>query len=89
MCLSIDRPRQGSLFDALRPVDFDRVLNNFNDQDDEETDDDDEEEEIIYGNANRPKLVLSGPYHYEVSFSDIKLKNISLNYFEKKTKTKS
>lgn len=64
LCLSVDRPSQGSLWDALKPVDFDRVLNNLDDEDDDD-------DQTIYGNANRPRLILSGPYHLEVILSKL------------------
>ena len=65
--MSIDRPKLGSLRESLKPVDFDRVLNNFSDEDGDD-DDDDDDNENVYGSVNRPKLVLSGPYHYEVHY---------------------
>jgi hypothetical protein len=82
LCLSFNRPRLGgSLFELLKPVDLDRVLageysddySNENEAEEKNHDghdheDDDDDDEELYGNLDRPKVTLSGPYHYQVRF---------------------
>lgn len=67
LCLSVDRPKIGSILESLKPVDLDSVLNDADDQDDDDDDNDDQEDQSLYGSVQRPRLVLSGPYHFEVN----------------------
>lgn len=67
LCLTFNRPKLGaSLFELLKPADLDSVLAN-QDDDDEEEEQENEDRDEIYGNLNRPKITLSGPYHYQVN----------------------
>ncbi len=61
-CLQFNRPVVGSLMDALKPIDLDKVIADENEDDDAENYNDDDEKELV----KRPMFMLSGPYHYEV-----------------------
>ena len=66
LCASVKRPKVGSLFDALRPVDIEKNLNFLDEEDNDDDNDDDDDDEN--DGVKRPRLTLSGPYHYEVIF---------------------
>lgn len=86
LCLSVSRPQVGgSLIKALQPVDLDTLLeddeednvddheddnDDHDDDHDDDDDDDDEKEKKAYNGFNRPKLTLSGPYHYHVTLKN-------------------
>jgi ABC-type Zn2+ transport system substrate-binding protein/surface adhesin len=38
--------------------------------DDDDDDDDHDHKQNIYGKFNRPKITLSGPYHYQINFKN-------------------
>ena len=68
-CLSVKRPKAGSLKNLIwpeqSPVEVDDD-DDEDDEDDEDEDDDDDEDENVDKNIKRPRLTLSGPYSYEV-----------------------
>lgn len=74
LCLSVQRPKIGSLKNLIWPeanpvdetMDDDEDDDDNEENDDDDEDDDDDEQENIDKNITRPRMTLSGPYSYEV-----------------------